>query len=159
MPAVDTTWIKEGKLGVTNVQTIKNVQDSALAIVGGSEAIQFKRLEYGSEFEPFAQFKDSIRDAFINFYSYHEDKNLQKIVDSAVYEGYLSEVFDTLAEKAIASLKDGSAYSDTLKAHLLSEHSELSEEMLKKEPKTKTGAKAPKKTVDVESLGVDLDDL
>jgi len=159
MPQVETTWLKAGKLGVTNEQTIKNVQPQAIAIIGSPELLKFKRLEYGSELESYKAFKEDIRNAFITFYNAHEDKNLQKIVDSCVYEDFLSEVFDNASEKAISLVKDGSIYSDTLKTHLLSEYPDLKEDMLKKVPKVASGAKASKPKIDTESIGVDLDDI
>ena len=157
MPAVETRWIKNGVLGVTNFQTIKNVQTQALAILGSPDKIQFRRLEYGSEFQAYANFKDDIRNAFINFMAVHEDKNIAKLVDSEVYEGYLSEVFDAMSEKAISLVKDGSLYSDTLKAHLLHENDGLTENMLRK-PKP-TSAKAVKASIDISDLDIDVDDL
>ena len=158
MPSVETRWIKNGVLGVTNFQTIKNVQPQAIAILGSPDKIQFRRLEYGSEFEAYAQFKENIRDAFISFMSVHDDKNITKLVDSEVYDGYLSEVFDSMSEKAISLVKDGSLYSDVLKEHLVKEHDELTEDMLKKQPKATT-AKAVKAPIDVSSLDIDIDDL
>lgn len=158
MPPVDTNWIAPNKVGVTNSQDIKNVQNSALAIISEPSEISYKVLRFGSEFAPFTKFQEDIRNAFISFVSTLEDLNLTKLVDD-VYEGFYSEAMDKACEKAINTIFEGSVFSDTLKEHLLSVYSDLKAEML---AKPKTNAKTGKKvnpSVDTESLGIDLDNL
>lgn len=158
MPAVETNWIAPNKVGVTNAQDIKNVQNSAKAIIDDVSEISYKVLKFGSEFEPYSKFVDDIRNAFIDFVSTLEDKNLTKLVDT-VYEGFYSEAMDKVCEKACTLLYEGSLFSDTLKEHLVKKYPELSLDMLSKPKSTDKKSGKVKEVIDTESLDIDIDSL
>lgn len=161
MPAIDINWIVPDKIGVTNVQTIKNVQPEAILIVPQNELV-YARLEFGTDLALYASFVDSIRTTFSDFFAGLDEKNLTKLVDSKVFEGFYEQAIDAVCEKTLTLLTEGSIFSDTLKNHLLEKYSEvgLTLDMFSK-PKTtsaKTGGKAKVK-IDLGQLDIDIDDL